>query len=109
MAAYGVNQAYTSTGNPLCDRLKRKYADRGAAVVTRKPASTSVMVERVQRGLDPYENAPNPLTEKRTVSQAEMQRRQMAAVRPASAAAKKAAAQPRTGTAAPKRRRPHRL
>ena len=95
MAAYGVNQAYASTGNPLCDRLKRKYADRGAAQVTRRTASTSTMIKRVQHGLDPYENAPNPLTEKRPVAQAAMQRRQMADARVSSAPAKAGAASAR--------------
>lgn len=79
MAAYGAMQTHTPTGNPLCDKLKRQYADRGAAKIVRNTApSTSVMIKRVQSGLDPYENAPNPLTEKRTVSAAQMQRRQMA-------------------------------
>lgn len=79
MAAYGAMQTHTPTGNPLCDKLKRQYADRGAAKVVRNHApSTSVMIRRVQNGLDPYENAPNPLTEKRTVSAAQIQRRQMA-------------------------------
>ncbi len=77
MAAYSANQ-YTSTGNPLCDRLKRQFADRGAAAVKQYSApSTSVMIERVQRGLNPYENAPDPLKEKRaetrTVRAADMQ------------------------------------
>lgn len=79
MAAYGTMQIHTSTGNPLCDKLKRQYADRGAAKAVRNHApSTSLMIKRVQNGLDPYENAPNPLTERRTVSAAQMQRRQMA-------------------------------
>ncbi len=82
MAAIGVREAYTSTGNPLCDRLKQKFADRGAAAVRKHMPATSLMVKRVQAGFDPYENAPNPLLEKRVESQAEMQRRQMTA-RPA--------------------------
>ena len=82
MAAYGTNQ-YTSTGNPLCDRLKRRFADRCTSAVKQYSApSTSVMIERVQKGLNPYENAPDPLKEKRaetrSVRAADMQRRQIA-------------------------------
>ncbi len=66
MTTYGANQNFASTGNPLCDKLKRQFAARGVAkTVQYKAPSTSVMIERVQRGLDPYENAPNPLAEKR--------------------------------------------
>ncbi len=110
MAAYGTMQAHTSTGNPLCDKLKRQYADRGAAKVVRNNApSTSVMIKRVQNGLDPYENAPNPLTEKRTASAAQMQRRQMAESAKTPTAHTTAArrpvqqsAQPKTSPAKPK-------
>lgn len=69
MTTYGVNQASASTGNPLCDKLKRQFAARGIAKTAQyKAPSTSVMIERVQRGLDPYEHAPNPLLEKRAAS-----------------------------------------
>ncbi len=93
MEAYGANQ-YTSTGNPLCDRLKRQFTDRCTTAVKQYSApSTSVMIERVQKGLNPYENAPDPLKEKRSearsVRAADMQRRQIAG-----------ASAPRTQTAA---------
>ena len=69
MTTYGVNQASASTGNPLCDKLKRQFAARGIAKTAQyKAPSTHVMIERVQRGLDPYENAPNPLLEKRAAA-----------------------------------------
>ena len=105
MAAYGATQTHISTGNPLCDKLKRQYADRGAAKAVRHTApSTSVMIKRVQSGLDPYENAPNPLTEKHTVSAAQMQRRQMAeaANTPAVRRPVQKAARPKTAPAKPK-------
>lgn len=105
MAAYGTMQVQTSTGNPLCDKLKRQYADRGAAKAVRKTApSTSVMIKRVQNGLDPYENAPNPLTEKRTVTAAQMQRRQMAesAKAPAARRPVQQGAQPKSASAKPR-------
>ncbi len=67
MTTYGANRNFASTGNPLCDKLKRQFAARGVANVPQyKAPSTSVMIARVQRGLDPYKNAPNPLTEKRS-------------------------------------------
>lgn len=55
--------------NPLCQRLQREFRSRGVRgmqIGTR--AETSVMLERVKRGLDPYENAADP--NKRTVSDA---------------------------------------
>lgn len=67
MTSYGMNRATVSTGNPLCDRLKQQFANRCSTAVARYEApATSEMIRRVQRGLDPYENAPNPLTETRT-------------------------------------------
>ncbi len=66
MTTYGMNRASVSTGNPLCDRLKQQFANRCSTAVARyKAPATAEMIRRVQRGLDPYENAPNPLTEKR--------------------------------------------
>ena len=47
-----------SSGNPLCDKLTREFRGRCAAVV--RTRETSDMMRRVQRGLDPYENAPLP-------------------------------------------------
>lgn len=64
MTSYGMNRTSVSTGNPLCDRLKRQFANRCSTAVARyKAPATSEMIRRVQRGLDPYENAPNPLAE----------------------------------------------
>ncbi len=69
MTTYGVNQVSASTGNPLCDKLKRQFAARGVAKTNlNKAPSTSVMMQRVRRGLDPYESTPDPLSEKREES-----------------------------------------
>lgn len=72
--------------NPLCEQLRREFRGRGLNAVRAERAETSVMLERVKRGLDPYENAPDPT--KRTVSAVP---RTNAARRPASAPAKTAA------------------
>jgi len=65
MTNYGVRESQYSTGNPLCDKLKYEYRSRTTAAV-RRAESTSVMIRRVQAGLDPYEHAPNPLLERKT-------------------------------------------
>lgn len=72
--------------NPLCEQLRREFRGRGLNAVRAERAETSVMLERVKRGLDPYENAPDPT--KRTVSAVP---RTNAARRSASAPAKTAA------------------
>lgn len=57
MTTYREPSAYATTGNPLCDKLRREFRGRGAAAV-RHTEPASVMMQRIQRGLDPYENAP---------------------------------------------------
>jgi len=57
--------AYVSSGNPLCDRLRWEFRGRGAAMASVRSLSTAAMMDRVQRGLDPYENAPDPTKEAR--------------------------------------------
>ncbi len=83
MAAYGANYNI-STGNPLCDKLRRQFADRCRVAVAKYSAvETSVMIERVQRGLNPYENAPDPMKEKRMANTARpAQSRTPASVQP---------------------------
>lgn len=77
MAVTGVRETYTSTGNPLCDRLKEKFADRGANAVTVKVPSVSKTARRVQKTLDPFEIEGKPASEKRAETQTELQRRQI--------------------------------
>ncbi len=95
MTTYGVNQNFAPTGNSLCDKLKRQFAARGVAkTVQYKAPSTYVMVDRVQRGLDPYENAPNPLTEKRPETPKTAAPKTAAAKQPAQKTAASTASRP---------------
>ena len=83
---------YAASDNPLCQRLQREFRGRGVqGTAAGKRADTSVLLERVKRGLDPYENAADPT--KRTVSDACV-RRASAAVPRATAGARQTAAQP---------------
>ncbi len=66
---------YGTASNPLCERLRREFRGRGAAAASVRAVSTSAMVERVQRGLNPYENVPDPARD--TVSDAAAQTRVM--------------------------------
>ena len=88
MTSYS-GQGVPSSGNPLCDKLTREFRGRCAAVV--RTRETSEMMRRVQRGLDPYENAP-------------AQPRRAASPRPD--AARRTAAEKRTAPAAAERKQP---
>ncbi len=77
MAVTGVRETYTSTGNPLCDRLKEKFADRGAYAVSASVPSAKKVARRVQKNLDPFESEAKPVAEKRAETQTELQRRQI--------------------------------
>ncbi len=53
--------AYSTASNPLCERLRREFRGRGAAAVSARSMTTSTLVDRVQRGLNPYENITDPM------------------------------------------------
>jgi len=67
MTTGGGREIRNMTGNTLCDRLQREYRGRGMGAVQHRRTDTSVMLERIRRGLDPYENAPDP--NKKTVTE----------------------------------------
>ena len=58
MTTYHAADPRATTGNPLCDKLKREYSQR-CAVATHRSVPTSELVARVQKGLNPYENMPS--------------------------------------------------
>lgn len=58
MTTYHAADPRATTGNPLCDKLRREYSQRCAAATTRS-VPTSELVARVQKGLNPYENMPS--------------------------------------------------
>ena len=57
MTTYHAADPRATTGNPLCDKLRREYSQRCAAATTRC-VPTSELMARVQKGLNPYENMP---------------------------------------------------
>ncbi len=60
METYRAAGKQYTTGNPLCDRLQREFRGRGIGAAHVQTESTSEMIRRIQMGLDPYENAPDP-------------------------------------------------
>ncbi|MBQ7334844.1 MAG: hypothetical protein IJW95_05190, partial [Clostridia bacterium] len=58
MTTYHAADPRATTGNPLCDKLRREYSQR-CAVATHRSVPTSELVARVQKGLNPYENMPS--------------------------------------------------
>ncbi len=58
MTTYHAADPRATTGNPLCDKLRREYSQR-CAVATHCSVPTSELVARVQKGLNPYENMPS--------------------------------------------------
>lgn len=58
MTTYHAADPRATTGNPLCDKLRREYSQR-CAVATHRSMPTSELVARVQKGLNPYENMPS--------------------------------------------------
>ena len=60
METYRAAGKQHTTGNPLCDRLQREFRGRGIGSAHVQTESTSEMIRRIQMGLDPYENAPDP-------------------------------------------------
>ena len=58
MTTYHAADPRATTGNPLCDKLRREYSQR-CAVATHRSVPTSELVARVQNGLNPYENMPS--------------------------------------------------
>ena len=58
MTTYHAADPRATTGNPLCDKLRREYSQRCAAATTRS-VPTSELMARVQKGLNPYENMPS--------------------------------------------------
>lgn len=55
MTTYHAADPRATTGNPLCDKLRRQYSQRCAAAASRS-IPTSELMDRVQKGLNPYEN-----------------------------------------------------
>ncbi|MBQ7334328.1 MAG: hypothetical protein IJW95_02535 [Clostridia bacterium] len=55
MTTYHAADSRATTGNPLCDKLRRQYSQRCAAAA-RRSVPTSELMARVQQGLNPYEN-----------------------------------------------------
>ena len=58
MTTYHAADPRATTGNPLCDKLRREYSQR-CAVAASRSVPTSELVARVQKGLNPYENMPS--------------------------------------------------
>ncbi len=58
MTTYHAADPRATTGNPLCDKLRREYSQRCAAA-THRSVPTAELVARVQKGLNPYENMPS--------------------------------------------------
>lgn len=56
MTTYHAADPRATTGNPLCDKLRRQYSQR-CAVAASRTVPTSELMERVQKGMPPYENA----------------------------------------------------
>lgn len=57
MTTYHAADPRATTGNPLCDKLRRQYSGRLTAAAARS-VPTSELMARVQQGLNPYENTP---------------------------------------------------
>lgn len=57
MSTYHAADPRATTGNPLCDKLRREYSQR-CAVAAHRSVPTAELVARVQKGLAPYENMP---------------------------------------------------
>ena len=119
MTTYHAADSRATTGNPLCDKLRRQYSQRCAAAA-RRSVPTSELMARVQQGLNPYENISSVAEQsaRQTVSRPAPQQQTLAmrsAGRPTSAQAvkrsqparagqenaKKSAAVPRTKQVAP--------
>jgi len=94
MTTYRQSGAQSTAGNPLCERLQREFRGRGVNNTQIRRESTEVMIRRVQHGLNPYENAPDPA--KHTVSDVSAVRRPAAPQKPRTASAKPAVQTPRT-------------
>lgn len=74
MNTYSSAQRYGSTGNPLCDKLKREFQGRGAAAVMQQQSahSASRSAHRAVSHLDPFERE---VKKEKTVSYEELHRR----------------------------------
>ena len=83
----------STADNALCARLQREFRGRGVNNTQRRRESTAVMIRRVQNGLDPYENAPDPM--KRTVRTVSVSRPAASVQRPRTAVSKTSAQQSR--------------